>query len=112
MDSRPITDLSFSSMQNATRVLNSLRSAGIHTIEQLERTCEEELFLIRSFGEISLIETKRALARLGTRLRDTSPAEPEQERSSVTLRLQPGQREASLKILIEVKILIEEEKEE
>lgn len=60
VESRHIDELDLS-----VRSKNSLRRAGVHTIEELTQKTEEELAHIRNFGKISLDEVKEKMKELG-----------------------------------------------
>ncbi len=56
------------------RSLNCLWSVGVSTIEDVLAYNESDLMDIRSFGEVSLADVRRNLARYGYYLRGESPS--------------------------------------
>ncbi|HOP94485.1 MAG: DNA-directed RNA polymerase subunit alpha [Dictyoglomaceae bacterium] len=62
--------LSLEELGLSTRAYNSLRHAGIHTIDDLLLKTKDELMRIKNFGQKSLQELEEKLKEKGLRLRD------------------------------------------
>lgn len=57
----------------ALRTYNSLKRAGINTVDQLTYWTEPELFSLRNFGQLSMNEVKDYLQSIGLRLGTPTP---------------------------------------
>ncbi len=74
----PLAELNLSS-----RTANALRRAGYETVEDLQRSSEEDLLRVRQFGRKALQEVKEALAAIGLSLSPESWGERRPQRQRI-----------------------------
>ena len=59
---------SLAELNLSVRATNCLESEGINTVRDLVTRAEDELLLVRNFGETTLVEVRERLDSLGLRL--------------------------------------------